>query len=56
MKNDIRQIRIGKHDFGIMGLTDAIEMVAAEHKGAPDEIVANALYEMLKKLQPRPAL
>jgi hypothetical protein len=49
MKNDIRQIRIGKHDFGIMGLTDAIEMVTAEHKGASDDMIADALYEALKK-------
>jgi hypothetical protein len=49
MKNDIRQIRIGKHDFGIMGLTNAIEMVAAEHKGGSDDLIADALYEVLKK-------
>ncbi len=49
MKNDIRQIRIGKHDFGIMGLIDAIEMVADEHKGASDDMIADALYEVLKK-------
>jgi len=49
MKNDIRQVRIGKHDFGIMGLIDAIEMVAAEHKWVADDIIAEALYEALKK-------
>jgi len=49
MKNDIRQIRIGKHDFGIMGLNDAIEMVAADHTDESDEMIADALYEVLKK-------
>jgi hypothetical protein len=49
MKYDIRQIRIGKHDVGIVGLTDAIEMVAANHKSSADNIIAEALYEALKK-------
>lgn len=49
MAYDIRQIRIGKHDFGIIGLTDAIEKVAADHSGASDEIISDALYEILKQ-------
>lgn len=49
MKHDVRQIRVGKHDFGIIGLNDAIEKVAAAHQGAPDDVIADALLEALKK-------
>ncbi len=49
MKHDVRQIRIGKHDFGIIGLSDAIETVAAAHKDAPDDMIAEALLDALKK-------
>jgi hypothetical protein len=49
MKSDITQIRIGKHDFGIIGLSAAIKIVAAKHKGAPDDQIANALYKVLSK-------
>ena len=49
MAYDIKQIRIGKYDFGIVGLTDTIESVAAEHKDATDEVIAEALYQKLSK-------
>jgi hypothetical protein len=49
MKSDITQIRIGKHDFGIIGLPAAIKMAAAEHKGASDDMIADALYKVLSK-------
>lgn len=49
MTYDIKQIRIGKHDFGIVGLTDAIETVAAECKNAEDDVIAEALFQKLSK-------
>jgi hypothetical protein len=49
MAYDIKQIRIGNHEFGIVGLTDAIVSVAKDHKGAPDDIIAEALYCKLSK-------
>jgi hypothetical protein len=47
MEHDIKQIRIGKHDFGIVGLTDAIDSVAKEHKDATDAVIADALLKRL---------
>jgi len=47
MKHNVQQIRIGKHDFGIIGLTHAIESVASEHRSATDEVIAEALVETL---------
>lgn len=49
MTYDIKQIRIGKHDFGIVGLIDAIETVALEYKGADNDIIAEALLIKLSK-------
>ncbi len=49
MAYDIKQIRIGKHDFGIVGLTGAIASVARAHKGAEDSVIAEALFQMLSR-------
>ncbi len=49
MSNTVKQIRIGKFDFGIIGLTEAIEAAAAENKDAGDEIIAEALVQKLSK-------
>jgi len=49
MAHNVKQIRIGKYDFGIIGLTDAIEAVAAENKDAEDEVIAEALVQKLSK-------
>lgn len=49
MKYDVKQIRVGKYDFGIIGLIDAIKAVAEEHKDAPDDIIAEALVKKLSQ-------
>jgi hypothetical protein len=49
MAYNIKQIRIGKHDFGIVGLTDAIDAVAQEYNNAADEVIAEALFQKLSK-------
>lgn len=49
MAHNVKQIRIGKYDFGIVGLTDAIEAVAAENKDSEDEVIAEALVQKLSK-------
>jgi hypothetical protein len=49
LTHDIKQIRIGKHEFGIVGLTGAIESIAKEHKDAPEEFIAEALLKKLSK-------
>jgi hypothetical protein len=49
MANNVIQIRIGKYDFSIIGLTEAIEAVAAENKDAEDEIIAESLVQNLSK-------
>jgi hypothetical protein len=49
MAYDVKQIRIGKYDFGIIGLTEAIQFVAIEYKDASDEAIAEALYQKLSK-------
>jgi hypothetical protein len=49
MTHDIKQIRIGKHEFGIVGLTEAIEAVAREHKSASDHVIAETLLQKLSK-------
>lgn len=49
MKNDVSQIRIGKFDFGIIGLNDAIEAVGLEYREAEDDVIAEALVKWLSK-------
>ncbi len=49
MAKDIQQIRIGKYDFGIIGVTEAIQAVASENKDAGDDIIAEALVQKLSK-------
>ena len=55
MTHDIRQIRIGKYDFGIVGLTQAIQTVANAHKGAADDVIAESLFQKLSKENYMPA-
>lgn len=43
-QRQIRQIRIGNHDFGIVGLTEAVEIVAAGNGDAPDDVIAETLF------------
>jgi small redox-active disulfide protein 2 len=49
MAYDIKQIRIGKHEFGIVGLTDAMDAVARENNKAADSVIAEALLQKLSK-------
>jgi hypothetical protein len=49
MNYNIKQIRIGKHEFGIVGLTDAMDAVAREYNKAADEVIAEALLQKLSK-------
>ncbi len=49
MPYNVKQIRIGKFDFGIVGLTDAIESVAGKHKDLTDDLIAEALVQKLSK-------
>ncbi|MCU0600414.1 MAG: thioredoxin family protein [Desulfobacterales bacterium] len=49
MAHNVKQIRIGKHDFGIIGLTEAIEAMTGDYKDAGDEAIAEALVQKLSK-------
>jgi thioredoxin family protein len=49
MNHHVKQIRIGKHDFGIIGLTTAVEAVALEYKDVADEVLAETLLQKLSK-------
>jgi len=47
---DVSQIKIGKHTFGIVGLQRALENMAGEYTGQPDEAVADLLLKQLSKV------
>jgi hypothetical protein len=49
MKHTIKQIRIGKHDFGIVGLTEAFKTVSGASSNHSDSAIADALFNILKK-------
>jgi len=46
---EISQIKIGKHTFGIVGLQTALENMAGDYAGQPDEAVAELLVKELSK-------
>ena len=49
MTYDVRQIQNGKHEFGIIGLDNAIETVAEKHGDDSDETIAETLPDALLK-------
>jgi len=49
MKNTIKQIRIGKHDFGIVGLEEAFAKVSGSLSDQHHKKIADALLNILKK-------
>ncbi|MCP3952494.1 MAG: cupin domain-containing protein [Desulfobacterales bacterium] len=46
---EVKQIKIGQHMFGIVGLEDAFTQIAAEHADRPDEEIARLLVACLAK-------
>jgi hypothetical protein len=48
-KNEVTQIRVGKHMTGIIGLKDALAVAAGERGGMTDEQTAGALLAELSR-------
>ena len=45
----VRQIKIGKHQTGIVGLDDALKETAEESRGFSDEKIGERIIEKLSK-------
>ncbi len=46
-QNDVRKIKVGKHNIGIIGLESTLEVVAKDYAGKPE---AEVIDELLKRL------